>query len=80
MQKLGITMSPAPVANAAGRLALSYIASEMSVQFPKPFILNIDNSAAKAFADESCFKSKLKHIDNRQTWVKLLSTEKLAVC
>ena len=37
----------------------------------------IDNKAAKAFADESCFKSKLKHIDNRQTWVKILRDKKI---
>lgn len=32
----------------------------------------MDNSAAKAFANNSCFKSKLKHIDTRQCWVRIL--------
>ena len=53
-------------------LHLSYVSEEMGIQFPKPFILQMDNAAAKAFADDSCFKSKLKHIDTRQCWVKLL--------
>ena len=44
----------------------------MGMDFPKPFVLKIDNAAAKVFADNSSFKSKLKHIDCRQHWVKTL--------
>ena len=32
----------------------------------------MDNDAARCFADDSCFKSKMKHIDCRQEWVKIL--------
>lgn len=44
----------------------------MGIPFPKPFTLQIDNKAAIAFADNSAFKSKLKHIDVRQEWVQTL--------
>ena len=53
-------------------LHLSYIASEMGIPFPKPFKLQIDNEAARIFDDGTCFKSKMKHIDDRQEWVKIL--------
>ena len=53
-------------------LHLSYTADEMGIPFPKPFTLQIDNKAAIAFADNSAFKSKLKHIDVRQEWVQTL--------
>jgi hypothetical protein len=32
----------------------------------------MDNTAAECFAKGTAFKSKLKHIDCRQEWVKLL--------
>jgi hypothetical protein len=53
-------------------LHLSYIADEMNIPFPKPFKLHIDNAAAIVFAEHTAFKSKLKHIDTRQEWVKKL--------
>ena len=51
---------------------LSYVAEEVRIPFPKVIYLQMDNTAAKCFADNSCFKSKLKHIDCRQGWVKTL--------
>ena len=53
-------------------LHLSYVADEMNIKFPKPFKLQMDNAAAECFANNSCFKSKLRHIDCRQEWVKIL--------
>jgi hypothetical protein len=53
-------------------LHLSYVAEEMGIPFPKPFNLQIDNDAAKCFARDTVFRSKLKHIDCRQQWVKIL--------
>lgn len=53
-------------------LNLSYIAEEMNIDFPRPFKLQIDNDAARIFVDNSAYKSKLKHIDVRQEWVKIL--------
>jgi hypothetical protein len=53
-------------------LHLSYVAEEANIPFPKPFILQMDNRAAKCFADDSVFKTQLKHIDTRQEWVRML--------
>ena len=61
-------------------LNLSYIASEMNIDFPKPFVLQIDNAAAKIFADDSAYRSKLKHIDCRQEWVKMLRDKDICQC
>ena len=47
-------------------------ADEMGLDFPKPFYLQIDNTAAIAFAKKTAFKTKLKHIDVRQEWVRTL--------
>ena len=53
-------------------LHLSYVAEEMGVPFPKPFRLQMDNDAARVFADGSAFKTRMKHMDCRQEWVKML--------
>ena len=53
-------------------LHLSYVAEEIGIPFPKPFKLQMDNDAAKCFAEDTVSKSKLKHIDARQEWVKIL--------
>ena len=53
-------------------LHVSYVADEMNLKFPSPFILEVDNQAAEIFINDSAFKSKLKHIDCRQEWVKTL--------
>ena len=60
-------------------LHLSYVAEEMNIPFPRPFVLQMDNEAAKCFANNSCFKSKLKHIDQRQHWVKILRDKDICV-
>ena len=63
-------------------LNLSYVASEMNVKFPKPyaFVMQIDNAAAKIFADNSAYRTKLKHIDCRQEWVKILRDKDICQC
>ena len=48
------------------------MADEIGIPFPKPFKLQMDNEAAKCFAEDTVSKSKLKHIDARQEWVKIL--------
>ena len=60
-------------------LHLSYVADEMNIPFPRPFVLQMDNEAAKCFANNSCFKSKLKHIDQRQQWVKILRDKDICI-
>ena len=45
---------------------------EMQLDFPRPFKIHMDNTAAESFAWGTAFKSKLKHIDCRQEWMKIL--------
>ena len=35
-------------------LHLSYIAREAGIKYPKPFVLEIDNDAARSFANGTC--------------------------
>ena len=49
------------------------------MDFPLPFALQMDNAAAKIFAEGSAFKTKLKHIDCRQEWVKTLRDRNICV-
>ena len=44
----------------------------MGMAFPFPFTLEMDNDAARIFCLGSAHKTKLKHIDCRQEWVKKL--------
>ena len=51
---------------------MGYITEEAGQDFPQPILMQLDNDAAKAFIDRSAAKTKLKHIDCRQEWVKVL--------
>jgi hypothetical protein len=51
---------------------LSHVAEEMNLEFQRPFKIQMDNAAAESFALGTAFKSKLKHIDCRQEWVRVL--------
>jgi hypothetical protein len=53
---------------------MQYVCDEMGMGFPLPFILQVDNQAACCFASQEQYsgKSKLRHIDQRQAWVKAL--------
>ena len=53
-------------------LHLSYILDEMGMEVPKPIILEMDNSAAEVFCNNTALKTRLKHIDVRQEWVRML--------
>ena len=53
-------------------LYLSHVASEMNMEFQRPFKIQMDNTTAECFAKGTAFKSKLKHIDCRQEWVRML--------
>ena len=44
----------------------------MGMSFPLPFTLEMDNDAARIFCQGSAQKTKLKHIDCRQEWVRTL--------
>jgi hypothetical protein len=60
-------------------LELSYAAADTGIYFPQPAILQMDNSAAEAFTNNSSFKSKLKHIDCRQQWVRTLRDKSIVI-
>mgnify|MGYP001278094828 FL=1 len=51
---------------------LGYVVDEMNMDQPKVIELQVDNTTAEAFMNNSVKKSKLKHIDCRQEWVKTL--------
>jgi hypothetical protein len=53
-------------------LHLSYIIEEMGMTFQHPIILQMDNTTAEAFINNTAWKSKLKHIDARQNWVRTI--------
>ena len=53
-------------------MGLSYVVEEMGVTFPFPFTLEMDNDAARIFCLGSAHKTKLKHIDCCQEWVRKL--------
>ena len=53
-------------------LYLSYCAEEMGIAFEKPSVLEMDNHASEVFTNNSAISTKLRHIDQRQHWVKTL--------
>ena len=53
-------------------LALSYSTDKMGISFPAPVDLQMDNSTAEVFVNDTAYKTKLKHIDVRQKLVQTL--------
>ena len=53
-------------------LHLTFILDEMGLGLISPIVLEVDNSTAIAFADDSGKRSKMRHIDCRQRWVQAL--------
>ena len=47
--------------------------------FPQPFTLLVDNSAAQMFMEDSGSNTRLKHIDLRQNWVKEMRDRDIVV-
>ena len=60
-------------------LYVSYCAEEMGIEFPLPFVLEMDNHAAEVFCNNSTLNSRLRHIDARQHWVKTLRDSNVVV-
>jgi hypothetical protein len=60
-------------------LALSYVCSETGIQFPRTFVLQVDNAAAQALASQTTYsgRNRLRHVDARQEWVQALRDSKL---
>jgi len=53
-------------------LALSHSTDELGIPFPRPIELQMDNSTAEVFVNDTAYKTNLKHIDVRQKWVQTL--------
>ncbi len=49
----------------------------MGMDFKLPAILRMDNAAAEVFTNNTANKTRLKHIDCRQEWVKMLRNKSL---
>ena len=60
-------------------LHLSYAVEESGMTFPLPIRLQIDNAAAEAFIKRTAAKSRMKHIDCRQEWLKVLRNKEICV-
>ena len=64
-------------------LHFSYCIDEMGLtqatKFPKPMKLEMDNTTAEVFCKDTAFKTRLKHIDVRQEWVKKLRDKDIIV-
>ena len=60
-------------------LHLSYVVDEMGLTLPLPFKLQMDNTAAQAFAGSSVNRTKMKHIDCRQYWVRVLRDKEICL-
>ena len=68
------------VANATADFPhLSYIVREAGIKFPTPFVLQIDNGAARIFAMDTCFRSRMKHIDCAQEWGRILRDRQICL-
>ena len=64
-------------------LHFSYCIDEMGLTkctaFPRPMTLLMDNTTAEVFTNDTAFKSRLKHIDVRQEWVKCLRDKSIII-
>ena len=61
-------------------LSMSYMISEMGeIPFPKPMVLQMDNTTAEIFANNTAARTKLKHIDVRQNWVQCLRDSSIVI-
>ena len=58
---------------------LQYMCEEMNIKFPKPFTLQLDNTSAEMFIKDTVPKARLKHIDKRLAWVKMLRDKRIMV-
>ena len=50
------------------------------MDFPKPILLQLDNTTAEAFDNNTASKTKMKHIDARQEWVTILRDKTILLC
>ena len=60
-------------------MGFGHMVEEMGLPFTWPVILEMDNEAARIFTEGGAMKTKLKHIDCRQEWVKMLRDKKVII-
>ena len=58
-------------------LHMSYVADELNIPMPSPLIMLVDATAAIGKIQGPRGGGKLKHIDLRQDWIKLLKNRKI---
>ena len=58
-------------------LHLGYVTSELSLSYPQPIMLEVNNATTITFSKDQVRCSKLRHIDCRQAWVKALCDERI---
>ena len=56
---------------------IRYVAEECNFEFPIPIELQVDNKTAIAYHKSDVNRTKLKHIDARQEWVKMIRDKQL---
>ena len=60
-------------------MGFGYMVEEMGLPFTWPVTLEMDNEAARIFTEGGAMKTKLKHIDCRQEWVKALREKEVII-
>ena len=58
-------------------LHTQYKSEEMGLNIEFPITIQVDNAAAELFAKGTVRRTKLKHLDQRQQWIKDLKDAKL---
>ena len=58
-------------------LHLGYVTAELGLACPQPIMLEVDNATAITFSKDQVRRSKLRHIDARQSWVEALRDENI---
>ena len=59
------------------RMRLSYVSEELGIDFPTPIAIGVDNATAVAYANGTVKRSKIRHIDARQDWVRAMRDSKI---
>ena len=60
-------------------MRVSYGVSEMGIRdFLMPMTILMDSTVAESFMKNTCTKSRMKHIDVRQSWVQIIRNNSIA--
>ena len=56
---------------------LSYVSDELRISFPTPVSIGVDNTTAVAYANGTVKRSKIRHIDAQQDWVRAMHNDRI---